>query len=449
MRVCLIFDIGKTNKKALLFTTDYKVVWQKSEIFEEILDDDGDHCDDLHALCLWMKRILEEIKGNEAFDLIAVNFSAYGASMVHVDASGHPISPLYNYLKVLPKDIKASFLEKHNPNKDLFLRSSSPDLGMLNSGLQVYWLKYKKPEVYKYLRYSLHFPQYLQFLFTQQPVADYSSVGCHTAIWDFHTNTYLDWLSKENLRPLVNEVQSSDKVFKIENLAFGIGMHDSSAALVPYLKCLKEPFVLISTGTWSISLNPFTDDPLTNKELQKDCLRYLTYEGKPVKASRVFMGNEHNLQTQHLAQYFSVDVDRYKTVKYDVEIIKNLRKKNDQKMPSHADLGDLKQSCFVERSINSFSSYEEAYHQLIMDLVAQQVASIHLILDKKPIKSLIIEGGFANNEVFLRLLNEAFFGLKLYKSKLAQGSALGAAMVIDNFWGARQITEKDLDLELV
>ena len=49
----------------------------------------------------------------------------------------------------------------------------------------------------------------------------------------------------------------------------GIGLHDSSAALIPYLVNFSMPFVLISTGTWCISMNPFSKTALTAEELQQ------------------------------------------------------------------------------------------------------------------------------------------------------------------------------------
>ena len=56
---------------------------------------------------------------------------------------------------------------------------------MLNSGLQLYWLKKTKPEVFKKIKYSLHLPQYLSYIFTGIPLSEYTSIGCHTALWDY------------------------------------------------------------------------------------------------------------------------------------------------------------------------------------------------------------------------------------------------------------------------
>lgn len=99
-----IFDIGKTNKKLLVFNQDYQLVYQKQTPFEEIPDDDGFHGDDLQLLTNWMIDSLAELLNEGQFEIKALNFSTYGASFVHIDAQGKPVTPLYNYLKTFPFD---------------------------------------------------------------------------------------------------------------------------------------------------------------------------------------------------------------------------------------------------------------------------------------------------------------------------------------------------------
>ena len=48
--VIAIFDIGKTNKKLLLFNEDYKIVYEKSARFIETTDEDGFPCENVDAL---------------------------------------------------------------------------------------------------------------------------------------------------------------------------------------------------------------------------------------------------------------------------------------------------------------------------------------------------------------------------------------------------------------
>ncbi len=444
MDACLIFDIGKTNKKAFVFSQTYEVLWQESVRIDEVLDDDGERCDNLFEIVNWIKQVQETLKIIAKFEIKAINFSTYGATLIYIDKNGKAIAPIYNYLKKFPKDLKSKFEEKYNPNKDFYLKAASPDMGMLNAGLQAYWLKHKKIETFKNTRYALHFPQYLSYLFTKKPCAEYTSLGCHTGLWDFENKQYMDWIEQEHLHILLNEPRMASTTESIAGLQIGTGIHDSSAALVPYLKSIKEPFVLISTGTWSVSMNPFNNDALRLKELENDCLQYLSYEGNVVKSSRIFSGNEHERHVKHLANYFQKERDYFKNVTFNAAIVKNLRKKNVQKLPDQTHLECLMESQFVERNLNTFTSYEEAYHQLMMDLVTQQVASTRLILTNDSIKQIIVEGGFAHNSIFMKLLSEAFFHQKVYRADLAQGSAVGAAMVIGAAWGAKDSGELNL-----
>src|SRR6188474_3293997 len=100
--VILIFDVGKTNKKVLLFNEQYRLVFEEAKKFEEITDDDGFPCEDVFALTEWVKDSFTRLLENKNFEIKAVNFSAYGASFVYLDENREVIPPLYNYLKPFP-----------------------------------------------------------------------------------------------------------------------------------------------------------------------------------------------------------------------------------------------------------------------------------------------------------------------------------------------------------
>src|SRR5690242_2790323 len=100
--VIAIFDIGKTNKKLLLFDEQYNVVYELSTQLAETKDEDGDPCEDVQALTHW---VLEQFKifcNDKRYLVKAVNVSAYGASFVYLDENGKVLTPLYNYLKKFP-----------------------------------------------------------------------------------------------------------------------------------------------------------------------------------------------------------------------------------------------------------------------------------------------------------------------------------------------------------
>ncbi|MEJ0033872.1 MAG: hypothetical protein WDO15_27625 [Bacteroidota bacterium] len=126
-------------------------------------------------------------------------FQRMGASFVHLGDDGLPCAPLYNYLKAFPEDLKAQFYETYGGENDFAKTTASPVLGSLNSGMILYLLKYRKPEIFRKIRQSLHLPQYVSSLFTSAYCSDLTSIGCHTNLWDFQANSYHRWVLEEGI----------------------------------------------------------------------------------------------------------------------------------------------------------------------------------------------------------------------------------------------------------
>jgi len=444
--VIAIFDIGKTNKKFFLINELYKIVLEQTTSFPETTDDDGDPCEDVVMLKKWVEDTLDEVLSVKKYDIRALNFSTYGASFVHIDHDGNVAAPLCNYLKAFPEDLKQEFYSKYGGEALIARQTASPVLGNLNSGMQLYRIKQRKPELFKHIKYSLHLPQYLNHLISGNFYSDITSIGCHTQLWDFDKNDYHQWVYQEGIDKLLAPIFPSDKVDTVEikghEYSVGVGLHDSSAALIPYLANFAEPFVLISTGTWCISLNPFNNAPLTDEELNKDCLCYMEYHGRPVKASRLFAGNEHEQQTKRLAEYFHKPADYFKKVKYNPDFVSpalTATIEDDGKL--------LTQSAFGSRDLASFQSYEEAYHALIGDIMQQQRASTQLAIQDTQVKRIFVDGGFSKNPIYMNLLAKAFPFFEVYAASVAQATAIGAALAIHKYWNNKQLPADMIELK--
>ena len=327
--VIAIFDIGKTNKKLLLFNNDLKVISESEEKFPLIKDDDGYDCDDIELIELWIKKSIINLVHSDKYDLKAVNFSTYGATIVCLDENGKRVTPVYNYLKPMDERIPENLYKLYGGRDEFCRRTASPALGMLNSGLQPLWLKTVKPEVFAKIKQILHFPQYLSYILTGKIYAEHTSIGCHTALWDFDSMSYHPWVNLHGLnlpQPVpvktLNEVEIDGK-----KLMIGIGIHDSSASLAPYFASSKGNFILISTGTWCINMNPFNNEKLTAEQLDKDCLCYISITGQPVKSSRLFLGNLHETVVLKISTHFNKPEDYYKKVKADKKLSALLKTK--------------------------------------------------------------------------------------------------------------------------
>lgn len=449
--VIAIFDVGKTNKKLFLFDEYYHIVYEKSARFLETADEDGEACENLDSLRLSVFEALNEVLKSEKFEIRAINFSAYGASMVHLNNEGKPLTPLYSYLKPYPQDLEKQFYSAYGGKKKITLETASPVLGSLNSGLQLYRLKYQKPDIFKEIKYALHLPQYMSYLISGKYYSDITSIGCHTHLWDFRKNDYHSWVYKEDLQSKLAPIFPSDEIteasFMGKSYKTGVGLHDSSAALIPYLVNFKEPFVLLSTGTWCISLNPFNSTPLTPEELQNDCLVYMGYQGKQVKASRLFAGFEHEQQIKRIAAHFNLNTLMFRNMEFEPGIASKLSTAESlQYLPANSPKR-LKESEFSQRDLAVFENEKEAYHQLIADLVHLQYASTKMIIAGSKINKIFVDGGFSKNTIYMNLLAAAFPETEVYAATMAQATALGAAVAIHKHWNTRPLANDIIDLK--
>ena len=437
-----VFDIGKTNKKLFLIDETYQILWEKTSQLNETADEDGFPCEDITALQSWIVESYSEASSLKDREIKAINFSSYGASLVHIDARSKPLTPLYNYLKPFPLTLQESFYDRYGGPKFFSQCTASPLLGSLNSGLQLLRLKFERPDLFREILYSLHLPQWISSLFSGKYYSDMTSIGSHTAMWNFFDHRYHEWLEQEGVMEKLAPIVLSNEVFLSQRnkkkVLAGPGLHDSSAALIPYLFSMPEPFLLISTGTWSISLNPFNKSRLEAEELEQDCLCYLDYQGNQVKASRLFSGNEHEEQVKRLSAHFQLAPEYYKGVRYDPGLLAKDFIGKAISLNEHSGNGPASPKS-SSGNPNAFKSFDHAYHQLICELIMEQKKSTDLVLKNGSVGKFFVDGGFCRNEIFMKLLAAIYPDKKIYAASVAQASALGAALAIHKHWNRKPI----------
>jgi len=441
MKVMAVFDIGKTNKKVFLWNELYQIVFERQQNFNEIPDEDGFLGEDLPAVRLWMLQTFAEVNALPEYQICALNFSGYGATVVFVDEKGHTVSPLYNYLKAFPEGL---FPYSNYGGEDEFARATaSPILGNLNSGLQAFRVSQVSADVWKKTRWVMHWPNFLSSIFTGNFASEITSIGCHTALWDFDKKTYHDWVTDFGLRNKLPEIAPSNTSYLNEEtkIPVGLGLHDSSSALVPYLRVMHSPFLLLSTGTWCIAMNPFDEEPLSAIELKNDVLCFLQGNGKPVKAARLFAGNTHEIQIKRLQEHYKASPTQYKSVEFNasyLEVLDNHMKNIPSVEQAHMDY--LVDCVFNARDLNKFPTYELAYVQLMIDLACQQIFSLRLLLkEDTPVTKILVDGGFSKNSLYMNFLVHAFPAFEIYGAEVAQASSLGAALMMHETWNTHEI----------
>jgi sugar (pentulose or hexulose) kinase len=422
--VYAMFDIGRTNKKLIIFDEDRQIISEHLHVCTDAHDEDGDACDHLPRLTQWVQAHWQALQQNPLYTIKGVNFTAYGAALVHLDAEGEAFLPLYSSRKPFPAECAERFYAALDQSAGAFARATrAPHLAMLSAGLQLYWLKYARPAQYARIHTSLHLPQYLSYLITGDKYSDYSSVGCHTALWDFERQDYHDWVYREGvaekLAPLIK-----DSVSTVENgVLIGVGLHDSSAAAVTYLfENAETAFVLVSTGAWCAVFNPFAPPALTSEQLRHHCVNYLSPRGEPVLAACWPLGQEHDYQVQRIAGHFGVQPDFYRSL----VLARPTEQLSAALLPAWSEdalpVG-------LDWPLAAFGTASEAYQHLMYGLVQQVGARIGLVRQNEEV--LFVDGGFARNPLFMQFLGRLFPEVAIRTLEVPQATAIGALIHLE------------------
>lgn len=431
-KVIAVFDVGKTNKKIVLFNQNLELIEEAEEKFPEIMDDEGFPCDNIELIENWIKDSVERMAVSSKYELTAVNFATYGATLAYLNESGSRITPIYNYLKPLDEKIPERLYRRYGGQDEFCRRTASPALGMLNSGIQILRLKITRPDTFSRVTNILHFPQYLSYRLTGKMFSEHTSIGCHTALWDFDNMEYHPWLKNEQIilpEPVTVET-TEDISIRGKKIKAGIGLHDSSASLAPYFSGNRGKFLLVSTGTWCINMNPFNSERLTSEQLDRDCLCYMSVAKQPVKSSRLFLGNMHETGVKMIDDHFRTSTDYFRKIKYDPEMAEMLRKRYSGDRRAFFKSGPESREFKDRIDLYDFRSFEEAYHQLMMELGDLAIEAIKLVIpENDDIENIYITGGFSKNSIFRKLVSAAFPTKRVYTSVINNGTALGAALV--------------------
>ena len=140
-KCCLVFDVGKTNQKYFVFNSENQILKREKVTIAKVTDEDGHEAEDIYGIISWLKESFDLIIGSNKFKIDKVNFSGFGATLVHLDKNNKVVTPVYDYHKPVDKNIFEDFYRKFGPESDFCIKTGSKNLKMLNSGKQIYWIK--------------------------------------------------------------------------------------------------------------------------------------------------------------------------------------------------------------------------------------------------------------------------------------------------------------------
>ena len=419
-----VLDIGKTNIKLVVFDRAGNVLWEKSQPNRPVQSGLYPHAD-VEKILTFLLEALRDAASRFTLDVLIP--ATHGATGALIDAHGL-VLPVMDYEFAGLNDIEA----RYKAIRPAFSETFSPHLPTgLNLGRQIAYQAWHYPQLYANATHFLTYPQYWGWRLTGALASDITSLGCHTDLWRPEAakpsalSDELDLTRK--LPPLLSSWATLGTVLPEVAALAGVpqgmsvlcGIHDSNAALLPYLISRNTPFTVLSTGTWVIFMA--VGHSLAHLSPNDDMMANIDANGRPTACAR-FMGGR---------EYAEICGDC--SAEPGLEHVQSLITENTLALPSFSPHGGpfAAQKGHIEGPLQSEqrSSLATLYCALMSDLILTRmgVASGEIIVD----------GSFARNQTFCAILAQLRPGQSLLRATDQAGTARGAALLAD--WPHKEV----------
>lgn len=448
-----VIDIGKTNKKVLIFDPNLKIVDSAFKNFDEFTKD-GVIYEDLENMTQW---IISQIKTFATqYHIKALSVTTHGATAFAIDKNGKLAIPPVAYTTDAGETFREEFYQTFGSRKALKKETGTAEIGsVINIGKLIYFMKKKWPDKWKKVWKILNMPQYFGYLFTGQIGAEPTYVGCHTYLYDPKKQAYSSLVKKleiENLLPeTVNKSWETLGTISADfqkqtglstDCIVTMGIHDSNASLLPYLVKGFDNFVLNSTGTWCVAMHPTDTTDFSDEELDALVFYNLNIYQEPVKTS-IFKGGLEFETYQVILKGINGDLE-YPPFNHDL-YTKIIKEKKLFIMPS-VDQGvgifpnakpraieDGQATHLIDLQAGKdipdfFRNFEIATAVLNISLAIQTYYALNMTgFNGKG--RVFIEGGFRKNEAYINLLGALYPDATISLTKMDEATAFGAAIL--------------------
>ncbi len=448
-----VIDIGKTNKKVLIYDDQLNVVDTAYRTFEEVVDGNV-HFEPIEGMKRWFKETLKEFTGH--YDIRALSVTTHGATAMAIKKGGSLAVPPVAYTTEAGEGFRKNFYEMFGDPVALQKETATAEIGSLvNVAKKVFFWKTHYPEEFESIQTILNYPQYWGYVFTGKTGAEPTYTGCHTYLYDFTAKKYSSvaqklgivdklpgeirqsWEVLGTVRPdIANETGLSTKCIVT------MGIHDSNSSLLPFLVKGFDNFALNSTGTWCVAMHPAKDVTFETNELGKLVFYNLDTFFNPVKTS-IFMGGlEFETYSELLQQingrsdFPSYDPDLYRSVisRATQFIVPSVVKGTGIFPDAAPRVIDGTEEFGLEEIRNGsrvpvfFKDYERAHAVLAASLAIQTKTALEMVGFQGD-GSIFTEGGFRKNDSYNALLSSLFTSGNCYLTRLEEATAFGAALL--------------------
>ncbi len=423
MKTIAVIDIGKTNAKVALVDLDRFEEIAVRKIANGVSNDGLYPHFDVERLWRFIIQSLGDLNAEVPIDAISV--TTHGATAVLLDAHGDLALPLLDYEFTGP-DTLASDYDRLRPP---FAETGTARLPMgLNIGAQIYWQQQTFPEAFAGVATILTYAQYWSYRLSGVLANELTSLGCHTDLWSPYSADFSSMVDERGWRPLFASVRKASDVLggllppvaEEAGLPAGLpiycGIHDSNASLLPHVLSRPSPFAVVSTGTWVVIMAVGAEKVVLDET--RDTLINVNALGDPVPSAR-FMGGR-------AFATLMPDPDISASIETEAEVIR----RQWMLLPSVPEGSGPFPGARARWTCDEASlALEERYAIVSFHLALMTATCLDLVGARGDI---VVEGPFAGNVSYLRMLAAATGRPILTGSQSATGTSLGAACLADS-----------------
>ncbi|MFC1765731.1 FGGY-family carbohydrate kinase [Planctomycetota bacterium] len=447
-----VLDVGKTNKKVLIYDLDLNLLDMTTASFPEI-DQLNLKLEQPEAVFDWFCEVLAEFSAQYQIKVISV--TTHGATIVCIDNQGGITVPPLSYTNTAAEGFAQEFFDTFGSRESLQQSTATAEIGdLINAGKMVYFLKKNFSKEMEQTEWILHYPQYFGFKLTGVAGAEPTMLGSHSYLFDPLTKDYSPVAHKlgimDKLPPTIhNSWQSLGTITEAIATRTGIdkdcqvtfGVHDSNSSLIPYLIRSPQKFVLNSTGTWCVAISPEETIHFSPDELGKLVFYNMDIFKNPAKTS-IFMGG---LEYETYFELFCKINDRKELPDFDYDLYKSVADAcSDFILPSVTKgtgifpdssprlvEGDtvvgLEAFQSSQATVDFVHDFEKACAILIYSLAIQTAQAFKYVGIENG-AAIFVEGGFRHNQPYLTLLKQFYPESDVFTTDLKQATAIGAAI---------------------
>ncbi len=449
----IVIDIGMTNKKVAVYDDALRQVTADYRSFPPLMRD-GLETHDLEGMEKWFLERIAAAASMYPVRVIAV--STHGASFVCVGEDGKPCVPCVLYTHEPGDAFHAHFYELFGGSEALQAKTGTPNFkAMINSAKGILFAKERYPKEFAKTKHLLNYPQYWSFRLSGIAGAEGTYTGCHTYLWDWTEGRWSDVAWKLGINGMLPEglrdswdilgTVSPETIRKTglsPDVIVTMGIHDSNSSLLPHFAKKGEGgFILNSTGTWCVLMNPVSVYGFGPDELGKVVFFNQSAFRTPVKTA-IFLGGFEFESWMNLIIEVSeksgippFDKALYDSVLSDKSlfILPELVSGSGQfplSKPRAIEEGKTYPIGGIQDGSSfppSFLDSGKAAAALHISLAIQTLVAIERAgIDAS--KEVYTEGGFRMNKPYNALLSAALKDNRVYLTNIAEATALGAAM---------------------